>query len=390
MLYFVMGWLMLLSGADSIGNRNTKHDQKEARSNLVHDGRRCAAVQLQHYKAVIHQKPHKDHLYTNPNEFSGDPFNRATDAVIEVFHRIYPDPKGMIIADVGANKGFETSEFLFSWGNHLRLLAAKQKPELCNTMNKIFCAPSPVRIHAFEMMPLNAELLSDLSKSFHWGPSVVIHNAAMSDKNGGSAMVCSDHRVGLEQSSLSDKSSSCKMHRDVPIMTLDAFAQSHKIKRFNVIKIDTEGFDARVIKGTEGLLSRGAVDLVVFECCMKWKDAILPADYFGSGHNVLHALSVRASEWGYRMYLLGRRNMLLMSPALYPEPEPWREFYRCGWCNMALVRESPALNRLPHMINMDLNPCLEKALPCVHNTSYLTSRDRLEGNASNAEWQQLL
>lgn len=45
----------------------------------------------------------------------------------------------------------------------------------------------------------------------------------------------------------------------------DAYAVEHGIDHIDLLKIDVEGMESSVLRGFEGLLSRGAVDLVQFE-----------------------------------------------------------------------------------------------------------------------------
>ena len=51
----------------------------------------------------------------------------------------------------------------------------------------------------------------------------------------------------------------------VEVATLDAFCAANSIDTVDVLKIDTEGFDAMVLRGAQGLLSRGAIKFVYAE-----------------------------------------------------------------------------------------------------------------------------
>lgn len=52
----------------------------------------------------------------------------------------------------------------------------------------------------------------------------------------------------------------------VPVIRLDTFVADHGIERVDVIKIDTEGFDLRVLKGAESTIERFAPKLFVEVC----------------------------------------------------------------------------------------------------------------------------
>jgi FkbM family methyltransferase len=47
--------------------------------------------------------------------------------------------------------------------------------------------------------------------------------------------------------------------------TVDLFCAERKIKKIDVLKIDTEGFDLEVLKGADAMLKRGAVSFVYLE-----------------------------------------------------------------------------------------------------------------------------
>ncbi len=52
---------------------------------------------------------------------------------------------------------------------------------------------------------------------------------------------------------------------EVLVTTADAMASELDLPHIHVLKIDTEGHDPLVIQGASGLLSRQAVDILLFE-----------------------------------------------------------------------------------------------------------------------------
>jgi hypothetical protein len=76
------------------------------------------------------------------------PTNGNTDALLTAYHRLRPSPEGLVIIDVGANKGFETLEYLSLWGHQWRYHAAQLLPSICAAggMLSRFCTPSPLRV----------------------------------------------------------------------------------------------------------------------------------------------------------------------------------------------------------------------------------------------------
>lgn len=51
----------------------------------------------------------------------------------------------------------------------------------------------------------------------------------------------------------------------VDIRTVDGFAADNQIKRIDLLKIDTEGFDLEVLKGAQGMLASGKIPFVLVE-----------------------------------------------------------------------------------------------------------------------------
>jgi FkbM family methyltransferase len=51
----------------------------------------------------------------------------------------------------------------------------------------------------------------------------------------------------------------------VDVTTIDEFAQQHKIEHINLLKIDTEGNELKVLLGAKNLLSKQRIDIIHFE-----------------------------------------------------------------------------------------------------------------------------
>jgi hypothetical protein len=52
---------------------------------------------------------------------------------------------------------------------------------------------------------------------------------------------------------------------EVPVTTLDAFAEERKLERIDVLKMDVQGMEPAVLAGAAGLLGRGAIEVVFTE-----------------------------------------------------------------------------------------------------------------------------
>jgi len=52
----------------------------------------------------------------------------------------------------------------------------------------------------------------------------------------------------------------------IQVNTLDKFIEEHTMKSIDLLKIDTEGFDLKVLKGSEESLKKGLIKLIYVEC----------------------------------------------------------------------------------------------------------------------------
>lgn len=53
---------------------------------------------------------------------------------------------------------------------------------------------------------------------------------------------------------------------DVPLITLNVFAEEHNIDFIHILKSDTQGFDFEVLKGANELMQQNRIGLIYFEC----------------------------------------------------------------------------------------------------------------------------
>ena len=51
----------------------------------------------------------------------------------------------------------------------------------------------------------------------------------------------------------------------VDVTTIDEFIQSEKVSRLHLLKVDAEGHELAILRGAEGAIQSGAVDIVQFE-----------------------------------------------------------------------------------------------------------------------------
>ena len=188
--------------------------------------------------------------------------------------------------------------------------------------------------------------------------NVSVHNLGVSDR-AGVTRVCTGtdahNTVGNQVGHLgyrrfrSGRAGRCV---DVPITTLDALAGTGGA---DLLLIDAEGYDARIIVGARRLLESRRIDVLIFECCHLWKRAKLSPDAFGSlsprgdraPSQPLGSLAAAAERLGYVLILLGAEDARKVSGMGYDATE-LAQFARalCAreftFCSFALVRATLA------------------------------------------------
>lgn len=99
--------------------------------------------------------------------------------------------------------------------------------------------------------------LNDFSKVINHDERIV------SDKNGSEYFTLTKHS---EVSHISYKKSSVKDHnKRIKSIKLDSFCEKNKIKKVRILKIDVEGAEKKVLKGSESLIKDNLIDYILFE-----------------------------------------------------------------------------------------------------------------------------
>lgn len=301
-------------------------------------------------------------------------------ALISVLHRLglpsgtqFPDVGVPTFIDVGANKGLDTIRILELWAKFGHRQIAAVHPQFCHS-DSAMCHVPRIEVHALELNPDNAATLRRTSSELRFGDRVHIHNIGASDSSG-TKVVCtkaSKQGSGDEHATLlGDAGNSAEQGQanarciPVNVTSLDDFASSHGLSSLHYVKIDAEGFDARVLLGATNLMSQGRIGVLTFECCHLWhlarlpRDAFLPRGTTPRNYSALTSLVHAARLNAYDTYLLSHVQMLRISLDLYTAHE-LEEFERCGWCNFALIRRIPHFQRIPALfnLNLDITGCL--------------------------------
>ena len=97
--------------------------------------------------------------------------------------------------------------------------------------------------------------------------------------------------------------------RTVPVTTIDEQLARAGWDRVDMLKIDAEGYDARVIRGASRALAEGRIRVLQFEYNRSWQLA----------GETLHGCYRTLEAFGYRVFLLKRDGLYVLNYALYEE-----------------------------------------------------------------------
>lgn len=141
------------------------------------------------------------------------------------------------VFDVGANLG--------DWSLH----AAKLCPQAA--------------VHAFEIVPETAQALADRVRDVG-ARSITVNALGLSDVEG-TVPVAFLRGFSEGSSAAVVRPVGQAEWVDCPVRTGDAYCAERRIERIDLLKLDVEGLERRVLDGFAGMLSRAAVGAVQFE-----------------------------------------------------------------------------------------------------------------------------
>ncbi len=147
-----------------------------------------------------------------------------------------------IIFDVGANRGQSTEKYI-----------------------QIF---PQSKIHAFEPFPETCEIFRN---KYSGNPSVILNECALSNSIGTATLNVNtsvDTNSILETKSLgvtSDKSCKTLGQIEIKTDTLDHYCKDNNIQKIDILKIDVQGAEIKVLSGSENMLKEGRIQLIYIE-----------------------------------------------------------------------------------------------------------------------------
>jgi FkbM family methyltransferase len=127
------------------------------------------------------------------------------------------------------------------------------------------------RIYSFEPDPNS---YAELRKVADACPRITTVNAAVGDRDGDATFFVNrfgqtnsllSTADGAEQYLVTDDAMHLQSQATVPVLTLDRFCANHKIQRIDVLKLDTQGYELRVLDGAREVLSTLKVPVIFLE-----------------------------------------------------------------------------------------------------------------------------
>lgn len=154
-----------------------------------------------------------------------------------LFHdlKILGVPQPTIVFDIGANIGQTSRTYAAAWPK--------------------------ARIHAFE--PIRATF-SKLEANIRRHKRIAAHHCALGDEEAQVTVQLSQADRSLRNSLLVAPEGSTETEQ-VQVTTVDTFCRQHEITRIDFLKIDAEGYDLKVLQGSEALLMDKKIKAVLVE-----------------------------------------------------------------------------------------------------------------------------
>jgi FkbM family methyltransferase len=126
-------------------------------------------------------------------------------------------------------------------------------------------------VHSFEPDPESYRQLQGIAASY---PRVSTINAAVGEREGDATFYVNEFRQtnsllkavdNAGQFLVGSHGLDVRSEVRVRVITLDRYCTDHRIERIDLLKLDTQGYELKVLDGASGLLERQAVPLIYLE-----------------------------------------------------------------------------------------------------------------------------
>ncbi len=121
---------------------------------------------------------------------------------------------------------------------------------------------SDLSVHCFEPDPVTFEILRS---SFQGQPNVICNDYALSDASGTKKMYLNKEEPTVNSFYDTEEKDFTILLTPVKIITLDDYCSKNHIDHIDFMKVDTEGHEFSVLRGSESMLKKQAIDCIQFE-----------------------------------------------------------------------------------------------------------------------------
>ena len=171
--------------------------------------------------------------------------DRNFDAILsEIFGTLSP----RVIFDIGAHNGSSILRFRKLFGQSNVIHSFEVNPNLVKNLLADFGHDQNVRVCDKAVSDIDRELVSFNVHDTSTGSSSLLE-------------VNQDRKFAKRR----NISSSTISRITVETTTLDCYALTNNVQSINLLKIDTQGTELRVLRGAKSLLSKSAIDVIEFE-----------------------------------------------------------------------------------------------------------------------------
>jgi FkbM family methyltransferase len=184
----------------------------------------------------------------------------------------------------------------------------------------MFLKHSPYNVTGILFEP-SVDAVAQLKVRFSQHPQLEIVDVAIADTQGNMPFY-EQPNSGEGSTLVRELRSSAKAARRVTISTLDLEMYNRGFDSIDFLKVDTEGYDLRVLHGASGLLSRQQIGLIQFEYNSMW----------ASANSTLAGANHLLESYGYRIFLLRQDGLFDFDYSTYGE------FFT--YCNFVAVPSS--------------------------------------------------
>jgi len=112
------------------------------------------------------------------------------------------------------------------------------------------------RVHSFEPQKKLIPRIRELAENNDLGERHIVNWCAIGDRSGEAEFF--QNRNPISASLIKEKAARRTIRRvsRVPVTTLDDYAQSHKVSRVDILKLDVEGVELEAMRGASGVLAQ--------------------------------------------------------------------------------------------------------------------------------------